>query len=153
MILDKRVFTPYRDFQVAGVDYGSSLRALVLNTWCCFGQGIHREIMPLGIAIYGMCHLMPRWHLPEWREEDEQVFVRRGSWKAYKCLDNTISHCQLHLQEVEVTDDTLESSVADSDVIAWFTPELLQCTNARSSSSLHSGRCCRGIKWHMPLLS
>ena len=54
-----------------------------------------------------------------------------------------------------MTDDTLESSVADSDVIAWFRPELPQCTNACSSSSFHCGRCrrCRsGIKWQMPLL-
>ena len=21
----------------------------------------------------GMCHLMPQWHLPEWREEDERA--------------------------------------------------------------------------------
>ena len=27
----------------------------------------------------GICHLMPRWHLPEWREEDERAFVHCGS--------------------------------------------------------------------------
>ena len=27
----------------------------------------------------GMCHLMPQWHLPEWREEDEWAFVHCGS--------------------------------------------------------------------------
>ena len=26
----------------------------------------------------GMCHLMPGWHLPEWREEDEWAFVHCG---------------------------------------------------------------------------
>ena len=26
-----------------------------------------------------MCHLMPRRHLPEWREEDERAFVHCGS--------------------------------------------------------------------------
>ena len=26
-----------------------------------------------------MCHLMPPWHMPEWREEDEPVFVHCGS--------------------------------------------------------------------------
>ena len=26
-----------------------------------------------------MCHLMPWWHLPEWREEEEQAFVHCGS--------------------------------------------------------------------------
>ena len=43
----------------------------------------------------------------------------------------------------KLTDDTLNSSEADSDVIACFRPVLPQCTNARSSFSfsLHSGRC------------
>ena len=27
----------------------------------------------------GMYHLMPWWHLPEWREEDERAFVRCGT--------------------------------------------------------------------------
>ena len=27
----------------------------------------------------GMCHLMPWWHLPEWREEDKRAFVHCGS--------------------------------------------------------------------------
>ena len=29
--------------------------------------------------ISNMCHLMPWWHLPEWRDEDEQAFVHCGS--------------------------------------------------------------------------
>ena len=33
-----------------------------------------------------------------------------------------------------MTDDTLKSSVVDSDVIVLFRPKLPQCTNARSSS-------------------
>ena len=50
----------------------------------------------------GMCHLMPQRHLPEWTDEDEQAFVHRGSWIAKYGLDNTASHCQLHLQEVAI---------------------------------------------------
>ena len=34
-----------------------------------------------------------------------------------------------------------------------FGIQLPLCTNARSSSSLHSGKCRCGIKWHMSLLS
>ena len=26
-----------------------------------------------------MCHLMPRLHMPDWREEDERTFVHCGS--------------------------------------------------------------------------
>ena len=26
-----------------------------------------------------MCHLMPRWHLPEWRKKDERAFAHCGS--------------------------------------------------------------------------
>ena len=37
-----------------------------------------------------MCHLMPRRHLPEWREEDERAFVHRGIWISLG-LDNTMS--------------------------------------------------------------
>ena len=41
-------------------------------------------------------------------------------------------------------------------MLSWrplFGIQLPRCTNAHWSSSLHSGRCCRSIKWHMPLLS
>ena len=38
----------------------------------------------------GMCHLMPRWHLPEWRKEDAWAFVHRDSWIPNKGLDNTM---------------------------------------------------------------
>ena len=69
--------------------------------------------------ITGMCHLMPQRHLPVWREEDEQAFVHRGIWISNKDLDNTI--CQplstaFARSHYKVTDDTLESSVADADV-------------------------------------
>ena len=39
----------------------------------------------------GMCHLMPLWHLPEWKEEDEGAFVHRGNWIPNKGLNNTRS--------------------------------------------------------------
>ena len=102
----------------------------------------------------GMCHLMPLQHLPEWREEEERAFVHRGSWIPNKDLDNTMPatvNC-IYMKSLW-SDDTLENSVTDSGVIAWFRPEQPQCTTARSSSFLHSGRCCFGIKWHMSLLS
>ena len=39
----------------------------------------------------GMCHLMPRRHLPECREEDERAFVHCGS--------SGLNHMLLHLPE------------------------------------------------------
>ena len=40
----------------------------------------------------GMCHLMPRLHLPKWREKDELAFVHRGGWILNKdlAIDNTM---------------------------------------------------------------
>ena len=104
-----------------------------------------------------MWHLMPERHLPEWREEDERAFVHRGSWTSSKGLDNTMSTTvKCNLQEVTIKWwMTLWKALWQTqlNVIAWFRPELPQCTNAHLSSSLHSGRCRSGIKWHMPLLS
>ena len=37
----------------------------------------------------GMRHLIPQRHLSEWREEDEQEFVHRGSWIPNKSLHTT----------------------------------------------------------------
>ena len=89
----------------------------------------------------GLCHLMPQWHLSEWREEEERAFVH--PWQSdtkQRPRQHYASHCQHHLHEV-----TIKWRVADSDVIVWFRPKQPQCINARSSSSLHSGRCHHGI--------
>ena len=59
------------------------------------------------------------------------------------------SHCK-------VTDDTLESSVVDSDVIEWFRSELPQCTNAphpplsilADAAMASSGTCHCSTEWH-----
>ena len=41
----------------------------------------------------GMCHVMPRQHLPEWREEDEQAFVHCGSsGQNHAITSNQICH-------------------------------------------------------------
>ena len=96
----------------------------------------------------GICHLMPHRHLPEWREGDGWAFVHRGSWIPNKALDNTMPATELHLQEVNIKWwMTLWKALWQTqvDIIAWFRPELPQCTNACSSSSLHSGRCHHGI--------
>ena len=61
----------------------------------------------------GMCHLMPRRHLPEWREEDERAFVHCGSsavnhaitlnWVCHRAFQSVICHfivtcCKLQLK-------------------------------------------------------
>ena len=71
---------------------------------------LHRETMPLRIAVACamMYHLMPKRHLPEWREE--------GKRASNKDLDNTMpaivtaftwSHCK-------VTDDIWKSFVENT---------------------------------------
>ena len=98
-----------------------------------------------------MCHLMPQRHLPEWREEDERAFVHHGIWISNKGLDNTmpaIINCICIKWRTALWKALWQTRL---DEIAWFKPELPQCTNARSSS-LHSGRCRCRITWHMPLL-
>ena len=62
----------------------------------------------------GMCHLMPRQHLPVWREEDERAFVHYGSWKPNKGLDNTMPATVFTTSHYKVTENTFESFVADS---------------------------------------
>ena len=110
-----------------------------------------------------LCH--SGWHVPL---DATASFARveRGGWEGICTLwlldikwwsrQHYASYCQLHLQEVTIKWwMTLWKALWQTqlDVIAWFRPELPQCTNARLSSSLHSGRCHHGIKWHMPLLS
>ena len=116
---------------------------------------IHRDIMPLGIAMTcatwchsGICQSGER------RMRGHLYTVAVGS--QIKAYTNYASHCQLHLQEVTIRWwMTLWKVLWQTrlDVIAWFRPEMPHCTNAPSSSSLHSGRCCCIIKWHMPMLS
>ena len=117
-------------------------------------SSIHREIMPLGIALActTWCH-SAICQSGERRMSGHLYTVTVGyQIKAYTTLCQPLSPVFAR-SHYKVTDDTLESFVADSDVIAWVRPELPQCTNARSSSSLHSGRCHCGIKWHKQLLS
>ena len=68
---------------------------------------------------------MPQRHLPEWREvEGERASVHQGSWIPNKGLDNTMP-ATVNCIYMEVTvNDTLESSVADSNVIARFRQDL-----------------------------
>ena len=41
----------------------------------------------------GLYHLMPQWHLPEWREEDELAFVHCGdSGLNYAMTSNRVCH-------------------------------------------------------------
>ena len=88
----------------------------------------------------GMCHLMPHQHLPEWWEEEEWAFVHCGSGIPNKGIDNSMSTA---LNEV-----TKKWWMA-----LWKALWQIQLDITARSSSLHSGRCCHGIMWHMPLLS
>ena len=46
----------------------------------------------------GMCHLMPRRHLPEWREEDELAFVHCGSSNLnHPIASNRVCQCHSSL--------------------------------------------------------
>ena len=61
----------------------------------------------------GMCYLMSLRYLPEWREEDERVFVHRGSWIPNKGLNSTMPatvNCIYKKSRMK----TLKSSLADS---------------------------------------
>ena len=65
------------------------------------------------------------------------------------CQPLSIAFARSHYK---VTDDTLESSVVDSDVTAWFRPELPQCTNAWSSLCTHRKKLFRDdLKTQLPV--
>ena len=124
------------------------------------GNGSGREWCTQGnYAIQdssGMCLLMPQRHLPEWREADERAYLHHCIWKSNKGLDNTMPAVVNCMYEVTIKWWTTPWKAlwpTQLDVIAWFSPELPQCTNARLCSSLYAGRCHLGIKWHMPLFS
>ena len=115
----------------------------------------HRENMPLW--IYMVCGASwPQWHLPPWREENEQAFVHCGKWKSKKGLDNIANGPALHVPSTcnKVTNDRFQAlwkTKSFDKVCLKF--QLPLCTKACSSYSLHSGKCHRGTEYHTLLLS
>ena len=96
-----------------------------VNAFCMGLRNVAEQMTTQGncatLDSSGMCHLIPHWG-----EEEEGAFVYHGSLIPNKGLDNTLPatvNC-IYVKSLQVTDDTLESSMADSNVIAWFRPEL-----------------------------
>ena len=79
-------------------------------------------------------------------------FRRSKPWcyYIYLSLPQSFPNCHLSLY----SDFLLQLAVAGIVVFrSLFGIQLPRCSNARSFSSLHSGKCRCGLKWHMTLLS
>ena len=87
----------------------------------------------------------PQWHLPPWREENEQAFVHCGKWKSNKGLDNIANGPALHVHSTcnKVTNDMFPS-VAEDQII-W------QSVFEISIASVYKGPLILlSPLWHIP---